>query len=82
MAPRRPGGEDMTGRVSGSDAALLIRPLPRVPVLVLFWDQDPEEGYDARVKLLFDETVVEHLDIESIMFLSERIRQLLCGEPR
>jgi hypothetical protein len=80
-AGRRLGGEDVTGSVSECDAALLLRPLPRVPVLLLFWDEDPEEGYDARVKLLFDETVVEHLDIESILFLSERIRQLLCGEP-
>ena len=31
------------------------------------------------LKLLFDETVTEHLDIESIVFLSERLRQLLCG---
>jgi len=79
-AGRRLGGEDVTGRESEADAALAFRPLPRVPVLVLFWDEDPEEGYDARVKLLFDETVVEHLDIESILFLSERIRQLLCGD--
>mgnify|MGYP006285278937 FL=1 len=74
------GGKDVTGRGSEADAALAFRPLPRIPVLLLFWDEDPEEGYDARVKLLFDETIVEHLDIESIMFLSERIRQLLCGE--
>jgi hypothetical protein len=80
-AGRRLGGEEVTGRESEADAALVFRSLPRVPVLLLFWDGDPEEGYDARVKLLFDETVVEHLDIESIMFLSERIRQLLCGEP-
>ncbi len=73
------GGEDVTGRGSEADAALAFRPLPRIPVLLLFWDEDPDEGYDARVKLLFDETIVEHLDIESIMFLSERIRQLLCG---
>jgi hypothetical protein len=73
------GGEDITGQGSEADAALFLRPLPRVPVMLLFWDDDPGEGYGARVKLLFDETITEHLDIESIMFLSERIRQLLCG---
>lgn len=74
------GGEDLTGRGFEADVALLFRPLPRIPVVLLFWDHDPEEGYGARIKLLFDETIVEHLDTESIMFLSERIRQLLCGD--
>jgi hypothetical protein len=44
--------------------------------MLLFWDA--EEGFDARAKLLFDETVTEHLDIESILFLSERLREMLC----
>jgi hypothetical protein len=44
----------------------------------MFWDEDKIDDFEAEVKLLFDETIVEHLDIESIMFLSERLRQLLC----
>ena len=48
--------------------------------MLLFWDEDRSDGFDAEVKLLFDETITEHLDIESIIFLSERLRQLLCGE--
>ena len=76
------GGEDVTGREGAADAVLLFRPLPRIPVMLLFWDEDPEEGYEARVKLLFDETIVDHLDIESIMFLSERLRQLLLEEEQ
>ena len=39
-----------------------------------FWDEDLNEGFEAKVKLLFDETIIEHLDIESIMFLSERLK--------
>jgi hypothetical protein len=49
-----------------------------VPVTLLFWDEDPVDGFGATAKLLFDETVTEHLDIESIVFLSERLRQMLC----
>ncbi len=30
------------------------------------------------VDLYRDETIVEHLDIESILFLSERLGQLFC----
>ena len=43
-----------------------------------FWDEDNDDNFEAEAKLLFDETIIEHLDIESIMFLSERIKQLLC----
>lgn len=74
------GAVDVSEKQSTADVALQFRPLPRVPVLLVFWDEDVKEGFDARVKLLFDETITEHLDIESILFLSERLKQLLCGE--
>ncbi|WP_319523206.1 DUF3786 domain-containing protein [uncultured Desulfosarcina sp.] len=79
-AAARIGGKDVTGQGNSADAAFLFRPLPRVPVTLLFWDEDPVDGFGATAKLLFDETVTEHLDIESIVFLSERLRQMLC-EP-
>ncbi len=72
------GGEDVTGGENSADAAFHFRPLPRVPVMLLFWDEDPVDGFGAAAKLLFDETVVDHLDIESIVFLSERLRRMLC----
>ncbi|MCP4690513.1 MAG: DUF3786 domain-containing protein, partial [Desulfobacterales bacterium] len=56
----------------------MVRPLPKVPVMVMFWDEEKEDGFEAAAKLMFDETITDHLDIESIMFLSERLRQLLC----
>jgi hypothetical protein len=71
------GGRDVAGKEMQADVALLFHPLPRIPVMLLFWDADPQEGYPAEVKLLFDETIVDHLDIESIMFLSERIKDML-----
>ncbi len=74
------GGTDITGHDNAADAAFFFRPLPRVPVTLLFWDADAAEGFGATAKLLFDETATEHLDIESIVFLSERLRQMLC-EP-
>ena len=72
------GGVNMTVDFGSADLAMLIRPLPRVPIMLIFWDEDQEDGFDPQAKLLFDETVTEHLDIESIVFLSERLRQLLC----
>ena len=74
------GGVDKTAEMGSADQAIELHPLPRVPVMVMFWDAEAEEGMDATVKLLFDETITQHLDIESIMFLSERIQKLLCGE--
>jgi hypothetical protein len=73
------GGIDATGRDNGADASILFQPLPRVPVMLLFWDEDLEDGFGATAKLLFDETITDHLDIESIVFLSERLQQLLCS---
>ena len=46
--------------------------------MLVFTDQDLDDGFPGSVKLLFDETIITHLDIESIMFLSERIKQMLC----
>ena len=72
------GAIDTTEAFGSAEAALLFHPLPRVPVLLVFWDR--EEEFEAEVRLLFDETVTEHLDIESILFLSERLTELLCQE--
>ena len=77
-AAKQLGGLDMTDEIKSADLAILFRPLPRIPVMLMFWDEDKIDGFEAEVKLLFDETIIEHLDIESIMFLSERLRQLLC----
>ena len=74
------GGTEIDDRDPRADVGLLFQPLPRIPVMLLFWDADSSEGFDAEVKLLFDQTITEHLDIESIIFLSERLRQLLCGD--
>jgi len=79
------GAEDRTEQEGNADAVLLFRPLPKIPVMLRFWNAEPDEGFEARAHLLFDETITEHLDVESIMFLSERIRELLCdtadGQP-
>jgi len=78
IAGEKLGGHDMTDEIRSADLALLFRPLPRIPVMLMFWDEDLDDDFDAEVKLLFDESILDHLDIESIMFLSERLTQLLC----
>ena len=78
VAAKQLGGDDMTDEIPSADLALLFKPLPRIPMMLMFWDQDLDDKFEAEVKLLFDESILDHLDIESIMFLSERLRQLLC----
>ncbi len=72
------GAREVTHEIGSADAAFHFQVLPRVPVILMFWDAQPEDGFEAEAGLLFDETVTDHLDIESIMFLSERLKQLLC----
>jgi len=53
--------------------------LPRVPQYLLFWDADPEEGFPARVKVLFDRRVLDFLDLESLVFSAERLADRLAA---
>ena len=79
-AASRIGGRDGSGQAPSADAAIFFQALPRVPVMLLFWNAEPDDGFDAQCKLLFDETVTQHLDIESMLFLSERMVQLLVDD--
>jgi hypothetical protein len=78
-AARRIGGQPITDAGESADLSLRFTPLPRVPVALRFWDGDEEVGLGAEVKLAFDETITEHLDIESIMFLSEQLTKMLIS---
>jgi hypothetical protein len=75
------GAIPLSANDGAADVAVVFTALPRIPVALMFWDATRNEDFQAQVKLMFDETIIEHLDIESIVFLSERIRQLLCDEP-
>lgn len=79
-AGEKAGAKNISDEVDSTDVAFEFQPLPKVPVRVVFWDQIEEDGIDAKVKFLFDETITNHLDIESIMFLSERLKDLLCED--
>lgn len=74
------GGVEQAGGEGQADLALRFQALPRIPLLLLFWDAVASDGFAARAKLLFDETIIQHVDIESILFLSEHIAGSLCGD--
>ncbi len=56
-----------------ADFQAVFQPLPRVPVLLLFWDAEPEEDFQAQAHFLFDATVPDFLDLESLLFLVEQL---------
>lgn len=57
--------------------------LPKVRLRLLWWAEDAEEGFPARVKFLFDARVLETLDLESLLFACEQITErLLESEKR
>ena len=64
-------------RQSSADAALIFQVLPRLPLYVLFWEEDTEDGFPAKVKILFDERVLDFLDLESLVFTAERLADRL-----
>jgi len=62
---------------TSADVRAVIHPLPKTPFLLLFWDEDQNEGFEARAKVLFDETILCFLDIESAVFLAEKMASRL-----
>jgi len=60
-----------------ADLQLNFLPLPKVPVLLLFWEADPDEGFPAQVHFLFDGNVSDYLDLESLLFLVEQLSDRL-----
>jgi len=51
----------------------IVPVLPMIPQCVLFWEASPEDNFTARVKVLFDRHVLAYLDLESLVFSSERL---------
>lgn len=56
--------------------------LPRLAVRVLWWDEDPSEGFAAKTKFLFDSKVLETLDLESLLFTCEQLTDRLLESAK
>ncbi len=60
-----------------ADVGMIIPVLPYVPLYLLFWDEEPEDGFEAKIKILFDHRVMDFLDLESLVFAAERLADRL-----
>ncbi len=67
------GGKPLQGTTAS--AALTMAVLPKIPQQLFFWDEEPEDGFEAKVKILFTENVLTFLDIESLVFTAERMAE-------
>ncbi len=57
-----------------ADYAMVIHPLPKVPILILYWK--PEEGFESKLKILLDSTADTYLDAHSIYVLGRGIVEM------
>lgn len=60
---------------SPADRAWRIPALPRVPLLLMWWDADDE--FEARAELLFDETASHHLPTDGCAVLGSWLSAML-----
>ncbi len=47
-----------------SDIAVILRPLPRIPVLICYWK--PDDGLESSLNVFFDDTAEDNLIIDSL----------------
>jgi hypothetical protein len=73
------GGEMVAVGGEDADVQAAFRPLPRVPLLLLFWDAEAEEGFAPQARFLFDASVSTYLDLESMLFLVEHLMDRLVS---
>lgn len=51
-----------------SDISLVLRPLPKMPILICYWKAD--EGLESDLNIFFDSTAEKNLNIDSIYILA------------
>lgn len=56
----------------------VIPVLPKIPQYLVYWEEEPEDGFPAKVKVLFDRQVMNFLDLESLIFSAERLADRLA----
>jgi hypothetical protein len=57
-----------------SDISMVLHPLPRVPIMICYWR--PEDGIASDLKLFFDRTADQNLDIGSVFSLGAGLAQM------
>ena len=72
-------GGEMAAVGEDADVQAAFLPLPKVPLLLLFWDAEAEEGFTPQAHWLFDASVTRYLDLEALLFLVEHLMERLMA---
>lgn len=64
-----------SARAFDADVAVVLSPLPKVPLLVCYWK--PEDGMESQLHLFFDETAERNLPVESLFTMATGIVRML-----
>jgi uncharacterized Fe-S cluster-containing protein len=75
-AAKRLGGTK--AEFGSADLVYRFKALPKVDLLLLYWEGNEEFG--ARAAMLLDGGVLDYLDQEAIVFMAEAFVKRLCGE--
>jgi hypothetical protein len=73
------GGEMVAAGGEDADVQATFLPLPKVPLLLSFWDAEAEEGFAPQAHWLFDASVTHYLDLEAMLFLVEHLMERLMA---
>jgi hypothetical protein len=57
-----------------SDVSLVLRPFPKVPILICYWKH--EDDLESSLNVFFDSTAEDHLNIESIYILGAGLARM------
>jgi hypothetical protein len=72
-------GGGMVAVGEDADVQAVFWPLPKVPLLLSFWDAEAEEGFASQAHWLFDASVTGYLDLEAMLFLVEHLMERLMA---
>ncbi len=67
------GGEQVEKQFE-SDISVVLRPLPKVPVMICYWM--PDDGLESGLNVFFDESANDNLDIGSVFMLGVGLSQM------
>ncbi|MFZ4441026.1 MAG: DUF3786 domain-containing protein [Syntrophales bacterium] len=73
-------GGSITNEEGDANVKAIFWALPRVPILMLFWNAIEEENFSAQCHFLFDAHVMSYLDLEALLFLVEQLQEHLILE--
>ena len=68
------GSREMQG-VNDADSSFLLYPLPKVPFLINYWK--PEDDFESKLNLLFDETMTDNINVASVYVLGRGLVEML-----